>query len=83
MMFYEAAGGRRYTGMANAYQGFVDLSTLLKADRAILVAQGPAAGQDRQGAQLLRNGQPLMNSQDRHVTIYRFVFPVKKGDASH
>ena len=79
MMFYEAAGGRRYTGMANAYQGFVDLSTLLKADRAILVAQGPAAGQDRQGAQLLRNGQPLVNSQDRHVTIYRFVFPVKKS----
>ena len=41
MMFYEAAGGRRYTGLWNAYQGFVDLSTLLKADRAILVAQGP------------------------------------------
>ena len=79
MMFYEASGGRRYTGMANAYQGFVDLSTLLKADRAILVAQGPAAGREHQGAQLLRDGQPLMSSQDRHVTIYRFVFPVKKS----
>jgi hypothetical protein len=83
MMFYEAAGGRRYTGMANAYQGFIDLSTLLKTNRAILVAQGPAAGQQRQGAQLLRNGQPLVNSHDKHITIYRFVFPVKKGDASH
>ena len=44
MMFYEKAGGRRYTGLWNAYQGFVDLSPLLKTDRAILVAQEPAAG---------------------------------------
>ena len=35
MMFYEKAGGRRYTGLWNAYQGFVDLSPLLKTDRAI------------------------------------------------
>ena len=47
MMFYEAAGGRRYTGLWNAYQGFVDLSDLLKADRAILVAQGPASPERR------------------------------------
>ena len=46
MMFYEAAGGQRYTGLWNAYQDFVDLSTLLKADRAILVAQ--AAGRRRE-----------------------------------
>ena len=39
MMFYEAAGGRRYTGLTNDYQGFVDLSDLLKTDRAVLVAQ--------------------------------------------
>ncbi len=36
MMFYKAAGGRSYTGLWNDYQGFVDLSDLLKADRAIL-----------------------------------------------
>ncbi len=60
MMFYEKAGGRRYTGLWNAYQGFVDLSPLLKTDRAILVAQEPAAGdEDRQGAELLRDGRPL------------------------
>ena len=49
-MFYEAAGGRRYTGLWNAYQSFVDFSTLLNADRAILVAQAPAAdGEDHPG----------------------------------
>jgi hypothetical protein len=79
MMFYEKAGGRRYTGLWNAYQGFVDLSTLLKTDRAILVAEGSAtSGEDRQGAELLRDGRPLGNSQDQHITLYRFVFPVKK-----
>ena len=40
MMFHDAAGGRRYTGLLNEYQSFVDLNPLLKTDRAILVAQG-------------------------------------------
>ncbi len=79
MMFYEAAGGRGYTGLGNAYQDFVDLSGLLKADRAILVTQEPSRDQEkRHGADALRDGQPLGGSQDRHVTLYRFVFPVKK-----
>jgi hypothetical protein len=76
MMFYDAAGGRRYTGLWNDYQNFVDLSTLLKADRAILVAQSPAKKQD--GATLLRDDQPLGGAQNKHITIYRFVFPVKR-----
>ena len=42
MTFYEAAGGLRYTGLANRYQGFVDLSDLLKTNRAVLVAEAPA-----------------------------------------
>ena len=79
MMFYEAAGGRRYTGLWNAYQGFVDLSTLLNADRAILVAQTPGRqAEATRGATLLRDGRPLGGAHNQHVTIYRFVFPVKK-----
>ena len=79
MMFYEAAGAERYTGLWNAYQGFVDLSTLLGADRAILVAQGPSDSQEKsRGATLLRDGRPLSGTQNKHVTMYRFVFPVKK-----
>ena len=41
MMFYEAAGGRRYTGLTNDYQRFVDFSELLKTGRAVLMAQSP------------------------------------------
>ena len=85
MMFYDAAGGRKHTGMANDYQGFTDLSGLLKAGRAILVAMPPQDGSCR-GGDLLRgqvpktgesdNRQPLGNALDRHTTIYRFVLPV-------
>ena len=81
MMFYDAAGGRRYTGLWNAYQSYVDLSTLLKADRAILVAQAPNTPQNNfRGASLLRNGRPLDGSNTRHVTMVRIVFPVKRGE---
>ena len=80
MMFYDAAGGRRYTGLLNEYQGFVDLDSLLKTDRAILVAQAPPeAKSPREGARLVDGGQTLEQPSDRHVTLYRFVFPVKKA----
>ena len=78
MMFYEAAGGRRHVGLWNAYQEFVDFSSLLRADRAILVAQQPVEDQRHQGAVLLRDGRPLAAPPGQHITIYRFVFPVKQ-----
>jgi hypothetical protein len=78
MMFFEASGGSRYTRLLNRYQEFVDLSDLLKTDRAILVAlPGSSPGRaERSGAELLRDGQPLASPANRHRTIYRFVFPV-------
>jgi hypothetical protein len=80
MFFYEAAGGRRYSQLWNDYQSFVDLSDLLKADRAILVAQEPVdSGDGRHAAELLRDGRPLDIRRDQHGTMYRFIFPVKKG----
>ena len=80
MMFFKAAGGHRYTGLANRYQGFVDLSDLLKSERAILMAIGPDSDWQgpRPGARLLYHGQPATSAEDRHVTIYRFVIPVAK-----
>ncbi|MEN6405710.1 MAG: hypothetical protein ABFC77_04475 [Thermoguttaceae bacterium] len=80
MMFYDAAGGRRYTGLWNAYQSFVDLSSLLKTGRAILVAQTPKKPGSRkiQGVELLLNDRPSDASHTRQTTIYRFVYPVKK-----
>ncbi len=82
MMFYQAAGGRRYTRLWNSYQQFVDLSNLLKAGRAILVTETPLpAAEGHEGAELLRGGKPLAGPHDQHRTIYRFVFPVKKPAA--
>ncbi len=79
MTFYRAAGGRRYTGLWNDYQDFVDLSDLLKTGRAILVARGPdAVDHGGRGAALLGDGQPLGGPQDIHRTMYRFVFSVKE-----
>jgi hypothetical protein len=79
MMFYEAAGGRKYTHLANDYQSFVDLSNLLKTGRAILVADAlQNANAAKHGAILLRKNLPLARDEDRHAVIYRFVFPVKK-----
>jgi hypothetical protein len=79
MMFYEIAGGRGYTRLANDYQSFVDMSNLLKTGRAVLVADAIRdADANQQGAMLLRKDIPLASDKDRHTVIYRFVFPVKK-----
>ena len=59
MMFFDQAGGPQYTGLSNDYQRFVDLTALLKANRAILVAQAPQGPQTvPRHAELLRDGQP-------------------------
>jgi len=79
MMFHRAAGGRAYTGLWNRYQGFVDFSGLLQANRAVLVAGVPddvSAG--RHGADLLRDGRPMAGPGDPHKVFYRFVFPVSQ-----
>lgn len=81
MMFFEAGGGRRYTGLVNRYQSFVDLSSLLKTNRAILVGTAPAspAKAPQHGALLLREGKPVAADQDQQITVYRFVYPVTQG----
>ena len=82
MMFDEAAGGHRYTGLLHRYQSFADLSDQLQMDRAILV--GMVEGRDRPGvvaADLLDRQQPMNGPQDKHWTFYRFVFPVAKTAA--
>ncbi len=88
MMFYDAAGGWKRAHMANDYQGFTDLSGLLKAGRAILVAMPPQDG-TFSGGDLLRGPlpkagepdqrRPLGNALDRHAVIYRFVLPVTQA----
>jgi len=78
MVLFDAAGGRRYTGLFNQYQGFVDLTGLLNTNRAVLMGRVPEELSVRRfGAVLLRDGRPLAAPGDRHLTVYRFVFAVK------
>ena len=75
MMFYQAADGPRYTALANDYQGFVDMSELLRAGRAVLVA-APAGRRPPAPPRCLRDDRPLGNQADSRTTLYRFVLPV-------
>ena len=77
MMFFEAAGGKSYTGLSNRYQGFVDLTDALKTDRAVLIGRA-RTGSPPHGATLWCNGAPMPESQVRRTTYYRFVLPVEK-----
>ena len=79
-MFFDACDGRNYTGLLHRYQNFVDLSNLLKADRAILVGSAPseAAAATKYGSLLLRDGEPLAATGQRQLTVYRFVYPISK-----
>jgi hypothetical protein len=77
MMFFEAAGGERYTGLTNTYQGFVDAEGLLTTGRAILVGRAPGEPKHRPTV-LLRDGRPMTDCEDRHLSVYRFVLPVKE-----
>jgi hypothetical protein len=86
MMFYKAAGGRRYTGLLNRYQGFIDMSDLLEADRAILMGLAPPvdaeAPEARRGSILMCNGEPMARAEDRHTGFFRFLIPVERAKAS-
>ena len=81
MMFFDAAGGRPYTGLSNSYQAFVDSSGLLKSNRAVLIASidGDGASGELRGADLVvaPRDQPSPERQTRRETIIRFVFPVE------
>ena len=78
MMFFDMAGGRRYTGLMNRYQEFVDLSGLLKTNRAILVGSVPSTSVAKCGATLSVHGEPVAGPQDRQWAVYRFVLPVQQ-----
>jgi hypothetical protein len=75
MTFYEAAGGRQWTGLENQHQGFTDLSGLLETDRAVLI--GHPAGGGPHGAELLVGGRPAAAPGDTRRAVYRFVLPVQ------
>jgi len=73
MMFYEAIGGANYTSSLNRYQHQIDMSPILRTDRAILLARAPGTG-----SQWFDSDQPLKSNHDQHWLFYRFVAPVGK-----
>jgi hypothetical protein len=77
MTAHELAGGEKYTGLSNKYQGFCELSDLVRCGRAVLL--GRVA---RPAARLERDGVSLAGAETESWTFYRFVFPVaeKKPD---
>lgn len=72
MMFYDAAGGKNYTGLTHDYQSFIDLSSQLNLKRAILVGEVQS-----QSSLLEINGESAADNYDSHTTIVRIVLPVE------
>ncbi len=77
MMLFRAAGGESYTGLSHRYQRFVDLSALLKTDRAVLWAEADDADRGP-GAEILRDGRPLGGEESIRTTMVRMVLPVEE-----
>ncbi len=75
MSAHELARGRAYTGLANQYQHFTELSGLVRDGRAVLIGrvQQPAAT-------LEHHGEPLAKGTTQSWTFYRYVFPVATAD---
>ncbi|HID23190.1 MAG TPA: DUF4350 domain-containing protein [Planctomycetaceae bacterium] len=74
LTFHEAAGGTRYTGLTNQTWERLDLSPLLRLDRAVLFGriQVPVA-------RLKLDGQPV--AATRHTAFVRLVMPVREHEA--
>lgn len=74
MLFYEAAGGRGYTGLTHSYQAFVDMSHLPNLNHAILVGEFSGHVTD-----ILIDGEaPSEDYYDHQLTILRVSLPVQQ-----
>jgi len=74
MMFFKAAGGENYTGLAHRYQPYVDLSEHLRLGRAILVGRASAPA-----TTLLLDDEPTDAEYGQRSTFCRVVFPVDRS----
>ncbi|HEX3871110.1 MAG TPA: hypothetical protein VHV77_11770, partial [Pirellulales bacterium] len=76
MMFYDALGGRGYTGLGDGQQRFVDLSGLLDLGRAVLVARLPPT--DSLGGTWSDADEDLPAENLRRWKYCRVVLPVER-----
>jgi hypothetical protein len=79
VMFHDAAGGRSgYTELLHRFEGSLDMSDLIKTNRAVLfgkVARGVSA--------VALDGNPHTDNKGQRLTYCRVVFPVARaGDDS-
>ncbi|MEM7785513.1 MAG: hypothetical protein AAF623_19355, partial [Planctomycetota bacterium] len=77
MMFYQAAGGKNYTGLTHDYQSFTDMTDYVKLGRAVLVGEI-----DPLVSILEINDQSAESSYDQSITLLRVIYPValRKSD---
>jgi hypothetical protein len=74
LMFYDAAGGKSYTGLSHDYQSEIDMSDVLMLGRAVLVgeiAQRPTSLKYSSGGQAIEDLE-----YDQVTTFVRIVLPV-------
>jgi hypothetical protein len=77
MMFFKATGGDESVGLASRYQGFVDLSSHLAMNQAILVGRG-----EKLVAPMELNGVVVEDPNNSTVVYYRILLPVKPRSGS-
>lgn len=75
LTFHDAAGGTKYTGLTNTVFGADDLSTLLKAGRAIVVGRIELPTENVTVAS--QGGQRFESA--RRTTFVRLVLPVERS----
>jgi len=72
-MFHSAAGGRSYTSLSNRFQSYVDLSSHVSGDRAVLVGKV-----ERPPNKIQVNGQTVDSEQAQSWSYVRIIYPVQK-----
>lgn len=79
MMFFDAAGGRSHANLDNDYHNHLDLSELLKLNRAVLVGFVDSSPDDGAKLNLTSGGSPVPRASDRRWVFVRVVIPVEKS----
>ncbi|QDU74721.1 hypothetical protein Pan97_17340 [Bremerella volcania] len=76
-MFHSAAGGRSYSSLTNRFQSYVDLSSHIAGDRAVLVGKVKSPP-----SKIQVDGQSVDNDQAQSWSYVRIIYPVQKRSPS-
>ncbi|MFN3153646.1 hypothetical protein [Bremerella sp.] len=76
-MFHSAAGGRSYSSLTNRFQSYVDLSSHIAGDRAVLVGKVK-----NPPSKVQVDGQPVDDAQAQSWSYVRIIYPVQKRSPS-